>query len=91
MKLTEARARLSPLVRSIDGLGEIAICVRGRVRAYLVASRRFEELRAGLLMVAGDGAERPSIRGTLRIVSDLETGSQDATGRLRRAASGRSS
>jgi prevent-host-death family protein len=75
MPLTEARQRLSPLVRRL-ARHPIPISVRGQVRAYLVSAERFEELEA-LERAKARGTQK-RIQGTLDIAKDLEEGSKRA-------------
>jgi PHD/YefM family antitoxin component YafN of YafNO toxin-antitoxin module len=78
LPLTELRRRLSPVVGDIDGLGAVAVTVRGEVRAYLVSPARYERAQAPVL-------PRP-IRGSLRLEGDLDEGSRDAAARWLAAA-----
>lgn len=69
LPLSEVRSRLSPLVRTIElQQGAVAISVRGKVRAYLVAADRYERQRKP--------RARPwSLRGSLELIGspdDLE-------------------
>lgn len=81
LPLSEVRKKLSPLVRQVEeGKGEVPISVRGEVRAYLVAAERVEAY----------GATPPSgrqpLRGSLRLIGDLEEGSGDTSRALLEAA-----
>lgn len=82
--LSDARARLSPLLDGIERTGPLAISVRGAVRGYLVGPREFEEMRR---LTRGPAASA-SISGSLEITGDLEKGSRDAALELLRSAGG---
>ena len=83
VKLTDARARLSPLVSNIDALGAVALTVRGKVKAYLVSPRELEARRSAL---GGTKSVRRPIRGTLEILGDLAAGSRRAARQFEQAA-----
>lgn len=81
LPLSEARKDLSSLVRRVgQQKGEVAISVRGQVEAYLVAAERVEEYRAEARPVS------QPLRGSLRIVGDLEEGSGETSQALMDAA-----
>lgn len=84
LTLTEARERLSPLIRSLSRR-PVAISVHGKVRAYLISATRFAELEA-----AERASSRPvagRIRGTLQITGDIAAGSRQAAAELEASAS----
>ena len=56
----------------------------GDVAAYLVSAKKLDELEAKARQVAGSA--RPSIRGTIEIVGDLEEASSSAAAELERLA-----
>ena len=71
--LTVARRDLSPLVREVSAGAEIGIAVHGEVKAYLVSPRRMAELHA---RSRGPRSHLP-IKGSLKIVGDLEKGHEE--------------
>ncbi|MBI3186029.1 MAG: hypothetical protein HYZ28_28160 [Myxococcales bacterium] len=73
LNVSEARKKLSPLVEEAarSPSFQVPIAVRGKVSAYLVSAERMESLLA-----AEPGArfyERPPrLKGTLRLVGDID-------------------
>lgn len=81
--LSEARATLSALVNAPEAAPLTAITVRDELSAYLVSP-------AQLARLVAEAGRRPApkapLRGTLRIVGDLDEGSREATAVLSASA-----
>ena len=86
VSITEARQRLCPLLREVDTLPgrKVGITVSGDVAAYLVSAKKLDELEAKARQVVGSA--RPSIRGTIEIVGDLEEASNSTAAELEHLA-----
>jgi prevent-host-death family protein len=73
LPLSEARAKLSPLVEQVESTGPVAITVHGEVKAYLVSPLDLPMAGEGL---ASYGEEpRRKLRGSLKLLcapDDLE-------------------
>lgn len=80
VSLSEARARLSPIVQDLGASGrvKVPIAVRGVVKAYVVSARRLEELEARE-RAGRAGPRPPRIRGTLEVVSRPAAAEGEAT------------
>jgi prevent-host-death family protein len=86
VSITEARQKLCPLLRQVDALPgrKVGITVSGDVAAYLVSAKKLDELEAKARQSASSA--RPSIRGTIEIVGELDAASGSATAELERMA-----
>lgn len=84
LTLTRARQLLCPLVRDISTAPEqeIAIAVRGRVKAYLIAAEKLEQLAEKAAALDRGRVRPPRLSGTLKIVGDLEEASRRAAKEL---------
>lgn len=84
VSITQARQKLCPLLRQVDALPgrKVAITVSGDVAAYLVSAKKLDELEAKARHSASSA--RPSIRGTIEIVGDLDAASGSGTAELER-------
>lgn len=86
VSITEARQKLCPLLKAVDALPgrKVGITVSGEVAGYLVSAKKLDELEAKARQVARSG--RPSIRGTIELVGDLDAASGSAAAELERMA-----
>lgn len=84
--LARARQLLSPLVQQLsrESRTKVPISVRGQVRAYMVSARRLEQLEA--LERGPPDARRRTIRGSVKLLTNLSEPSPTATEEHERAA-----
>ena len=85
--LSEARSQLSALVqRAASQRTLTAITVHDELKAYLIAPARLEALLKAERQARPSRKRRSKLRGTLRIVGDLEGPGESPSEQLQRSA-----
>ncbi|MCY1040011.1 hypothetical protein OV208_01670 [Corallococcus sp. bb12-1] len=85
--LSEARSQLSALVqRAASQRALTAITVHDELKAYLIAPARLEALLEAERQSRPSRKRKPKLRGSLRIVGDLEAPGESPSEQLQRSA-----
>ncbi|CAM4287073.1 Antitoxin [Corallococcus soli] len=85
--LSEARSQLSAIVQRAASQRHLtAITVHDELKAYLIAPARLEALLKAERQSRPSGKRKPKLRGSLRIVGDLEAPGEGPGERLQRSA-----